>query len=551
MKASTLARHSAWVLLAVASLSFILMLPRLADAHFGLFDDSTTLIIGRRILDGSVTAAVEASRGRLRPLYWLYYALVQGIAGRSAIGFFLANAVLLTLTTWLLGWISRALAKSLAVAVTAQLLFLLSGPVVENAYTLSKPELQQAIWILLSLALAIHSTSGRARGSPWIYVALVAGVIVLAGLTKETTPLLAVVAAAWVVRSWAFERLRLERDPAGRKGRVAYLLATILAVGLILGLQGAAGSVGNISRGYPSGFEYLDGRAIRANAWIWADWLTRDYLYLAFLVPSGMLAVIGRRVWRDLGLQLDALIWLAVWLGIYLPWKFTPEYYLLPFGLGAAFLGATSAGALVRWAMLRRAHWIAWGAVGTAAAFFLLTLPNLYTSGRAQLEMDAATAVIIEFAATNLPENSALLVNIQEPNDFTDNFPAWINVLLDRPDIVVDYYRFQDLHATYGSDRPIFFALPVVENQFYPSVRLGVHELASRQWNEALTRELDGHLDLTFGSVHRFRSMAVDASCLFRKIAGPYAFCQNPDMPVDSRRFGFGWELYQLNGEAF
>jgi len=147
--------------------------------------------------------------------------------------------------------------------------------------------------------------------------------------------------------------------------------------------------------------------------------------------------------------------------------------------------------------------------------------------------MDAANAEILEHVAGNLPPESVLLVNIQEPNDFTNNFPVWINELLGRPDIDVDYYRFQDLDATYAPIRPIFFALPVVENQFYPSVRLGVHELASRQWNEALTRELDGSLDRTFETFHRSVLAAIDSSCLFRRLAGPYAFCQRPDMPVD------------------
>lgn len=533
-----------WRFAIIPVLSFAIMAPRLRHATFGLFDDARTLQFGSRVLAGDWLASVEAGAGRLRPIYWAYYALLKGIVGNSPEFFFLGNAILLFLTTLLLGLVAFLLLHNQPLAILAQALFLMSGPVVENAYTLSKPELLQSVWLLVSL-LIIARTSLATRGSRLASASMASLAVLLAGLTKEKAPLVSVVAAVWVARAWGFERIGLETG-SGVRRRLLYLAASVFGAALTLGLQRLAGSMANLQVGYGSGLSLTDLELIRSNAAIWADWLLRDYLYLPFLVVPGLALAVARRSWREFGLQLDLLMWMAAWLAVYLPWQFTPEYYLLPLALGAAILGAVSVQVILGWmAAGRLRKTIGAVAFGTAALFLALTLPNNITNGQVQLAMDRANSDLLEHIVQSLPAGSVLLINIQEPNEFVGLIPVWLNDLLDRPDIQVDHVRFQDIDSEYGPGRAIFIASPSLENQFYPSVRLGVYESSSNAWNESLEEAWGDDLVKTYETWYRFRSLAIDASCIFHPLLRGFSFCQRPDSPVDTRRFGYGWVLYR------
>ena len=80
------------VLLAVA-----LNLPRLADPHFGFFDDPATLRVAQQVSHGDWGAVLETASGRAGPLYWLYPAAVYALAGANPFWSFFGNAVLLGL----------------------------------------------------------------------------------------------------------------------------------------------------------------------------------------------------------------------------------------------------------------------------------------------------------------------------------------------------------------------------------------------------------------------------------------------------------------------
>ncbi len=476
-------RPGAWWLLVPGLGSILLMLPRLTSAQFGLFDDAHVLVVADRILAGDWLASVEASGGQFRPLYWLYYAVVKAIVGLSPGGFFLGNALLFFAAVVLLGCVVRLVARSTGLALLAQTLFLFSGPVVENVYTLSKPELLQVCWIGLALGAAALASRSASPGRRVGYAALSALGVASAALTKETGVLLAPIGLLWAVRA---EVARRRQPPGtGRMGRRVFLASAVGGAVLALGLQTWAGSLANLPQGYASGFSLTNADLIRTNVGIWADWLLRDYLYLGVLGVAALAATAARRAWVEVGLLVDCLIWMGVWLAVYLPWQFTPEYYLLPLAMGAAGFGAVSIGILVR--LARQAstlpRLVAWPTLAVALLFFATTLPNNLTNARVQLAVDRANGELLAYATGRLPIGSLLVINIQEPNEYVTHFPTWVQQLLGRPDITVDTFRGEDPVPAGGADRPVFIASPVVENQFYPSVRLGVYESTARAWS--------------------------------------------------------------------
>jgi hypothetical protein len=433
-------------------------------------------------------------------------------------------------------------------AVVAQVLLVLSGPVVENAYTISKAEMPQAFVLLLSLVPLVAIKGGESRGRRIFLLAASAACVFLAGLTKETGPLLAPIAASWVVREGAFRRLGISTDGDAWRRRLLYLGATAVGAASLIAVYFLSGSMRYAGGAYPSGFDLSDLERLRSHAAIWFDWILRDYLYLGFLVlPALVIGVAGRR-WREVGLQLDALLWMAAWVAVFVPWRFTQEYYLLPAALGAAVLGAVAFEVLIHNVRLPGRAWRAMAAagLGLAGIAFVLTLPNNISNARVQLTVDRANAEFMAYAARNLPPDSVLLINIQDANEYTARLPVWINDLLGRPDVRVERLTSDFSRQDPDSGRPAFVALPVVENQFYPSVRLGVFQSSARQWNAAVEERWGGRLTEWFAAIHRFRPLTIDSSCVFYPLLGRYAFCQQPDRPIDTRPFGYGWRVERL-----
>jgi hypothetical protein len=147
MRSSTSARvlnWPAWLGLSIPALVAVaLMAPRILDAHFGLFDDPSSISIAQRTWSGDWDWRVDAGYGRFRPVYWLAFSLMYGWAGNQAVWYFCGNLLLLAGMAWLLSLIVLRLTHRHLAAAAAGIAFVLGGPVIEAAYTLSKPELLQ------------------------------------------------------------------------------------------------------------------------------------------------------------------------------------------------------------------------------------------------------------------------------------------------------------------------------------------------------------------------------------------------------------------------
>jgi hypothetical protein len=239
---------------------------------------------------------------------------------------------------------------------------------------------------------------------------------------------------------------------------------------------------------------------------------------------------------------------MALWFLLYLPYRFTPEYYLLPFSLGASVL----AGLLVLQAVqplqapLWRGRAFGWAAVAAGAGLFLLTIPNNLSNAAIQLAVDEANADMLRFVAESAPRGARVLVNIRLDSEYLWNVGPLLGTVYGRRDLEVLPYPAAG-GDPWEDGRPTFIVSPFAENIPYPSVRLGIPEAESRQWEAALQEELGGRLDLQGESRGQARLAIVDAPRLICLAWGELGYCQRRNAPFDTRRFATGWRIYALD----
>lgn len=472
-------RWSVCLALAVPVLAaVVLMVPRVLDAHFGLFDDPTSIGVAEQTRAGTWDWRADAGFGRFRPIYWLSFSLIYALVGKEPAWFFVANMIVLAGTALLLtATVLRLTGRSLAAGV-AGMAFVLGGPVIESTYTLSKPELLQCFLLTASGAALVLPRWGSSRSVRGVRVLLAAGFILLAALTKETTGLALAIAAVWALLGWVDKRASWLKDAEQLLPRlVDALIAT--ALGTVLYVAGAlAFSPATTSGAGPRANFTFTWETIAANWRTWQDWIVRDWLYLLALgIPMAIL-IIPRRKLSQLPLIAASLVWMGAWFAIYLPYRFTPEYYLLPFSLGAAVL-AGALGAVVVDALRapgRIIRLLTWGCAALAAILAALTIPNNASNAGIQLAVDRANAAMLRFVAEEAPPGALVLVNIPWEIDYRWQLRPMLQVAYDRPDLSVASYEGAEA-VPKDVDTPVLVLSPLIENVPVQTVRLGVPEL--------------------------------------------------------------------------
>ena len=218
-------------------------------------------------------------------------------------------------------------------AGAAGFLFALSGPVIENFYTLSKAEPIQVFLLVCSLILAGHCDREASLKRQVILALGIAGLLLLANATKETSlvmiPISAILLAVALVRKrWRAEASAPISSPARARehlpGAVFLFLRKHFATSPI--------SSGSYTKAYS--FANVGDAVGRLTGWV-----IRDFPQL---LPFGVVAALllmQRKSSQDRLLLLSA-IWMLFWIGVFAPWHSSLEYYLLPFAVGAAlFMG--------------------------------------------------------------------------------------------------------------------------------------------------------------------------------------------------------------------
>jgi len=535
------------VLVAIA-----LLTPRILDAHFGLFDDPKSVTIAEQTWAGTWDWRADFGQyGRFRPVYWLSFSLLYGLAGGEPVWHFVANLVLLAGTAFLLGSIVLRLTRRPLAAGITGVAFVLGGPAIEATYTLSKPELLQCFLLTASGAVLVLPRRGSSRGVRGVRVLLAAGFILLAALTKETTGLALPIAAVWLLLAW------LGKRAAWRTGfqqplpnLVDFLLSAALGVGLYVAGALALSPTTISGAGPRANFTFtLD--TIVGNWRVWQDWIVRDWLYLVALGIPILLLIIWRRKLSLGPLIVGCVVWMGAWFAIYLPYRFTPEYYLLPFSLGAAVLAGvlTIVVADAARAPGRPMRLLAGACAALAAFLMALTIPNNVSNAGIQLAVDRANAEMLRHVAEEAPQGALVLVNIRWEIEYRWQLEPMLQLVYDRPDLtVIPYETWGDTPPAPGT--PVMVLSPLIENVPVQKVRLGIPELESRKWEASLQEELNGSLSLLREVRAETHLLMVDAPRLVCLAVPQIGYCQAAHTPFDTRRFAEGWRIYAVESAS-
>ena len=524
------------------AIAVLLTIPRIASAEFGILDDAETLRVSRDIQDGDWSIIQkEEIGGRFRPLYWLQYAAVYSIVGADPTMFFVWHALLFALLTFELILLVRKMGGGRWQSWVAGLFFVLAGPIIENVYTLSKPELLQSVFFLAALLLF---AAPRPRPVKVLrlagYVVLGAVLLLLATVTKETGAAMVPVTAIWlVIALFRYKGIRRKVELA-RWG--ALFLSSVVAISTYFFLRELFIDV-TLSEGTYSNNVDVSLAALRDSALRWSGWLIRDFVWMIPLLVLPFMAL-RRHALHQARLLVGALIWILVWIGLYLPWEFAVEYYMLPLTLGVSATAATifSNAAQRGWSKAERVT--QWIAVGLAVLLWLTTVTNNLSNARQQLTVDGANARMLRYLSRALTPDDTAVINIQFENEYV--YGVWRYLQTPGNPNGIDVDIFDPRVGLPG--QPAWIISPELSNQPRLAVRMGVIEDIQNDWNRSLLEALGDQNEPEFQIDEEFRLAIVDlprAICLF---AAKSTYCQPNSLFIDTRDFHYGWKVYFWDG---
>jgi hypothetical protein len=525
-------------------LAILIMVPRLFSPNFGLFDDGKSIITAQRLAGGDWSFQFDANDARYRPLYWLSFVAIYNLFGGTPLPLFVVNTLAFSTTAGLLIALLRRLGAKPFQAGLAGLLFVISGPIIENYYTLSKGEWLQLLLITISMLAA---TSIKAKSPLWQKVVLtlfVSAVLVCASLSKETSLILLPVGAVWFFS----DRLRNRRKKVGWFGWSGlYLVANILGSGFYFLLRSFSTSKAVSVHGYTSNYSFTAAQIV-ASAIRWTGWLIRDFIWAVPIVGLAIIFILlGRRLTSSGTLLFGAFIWMGAWICIYLPWTYMAEYYMLPFTLGFAVFTSTCAVEIIP--ALSERGWRRGLTIGIMALSALLLIGSMLdnlTNARVQLAIDSANTAMMNYLVKNTPPNSTVYVNIQDPNEYFDEIQYQLGLADDRPDLqVLPFHPDISLNVKRGT---LYIISPFVENQPLLTVRMGVIEATQKMWNLSLHDFLPSSpgSQVVFETIKSFQLSDVNYPRLFCSLIKTRSFCSLPVPILDLRVFSYGWQVTKV-----
>ncbi len=517
----------------------LIMLPRLFSAQFGLLDDGNTISVSQSIQAGTWHPGWENNSGRFRPTYWLYYAMIYTLVGNNPVGFFLSHTVLLSATTALLICLVLIAGRSGLQAWLTGVLFAISGPVIENFYTLSKDEPIQVFCMVAGLLFIV--LFGRTT-SIWKKVLYFLGaliVIQIAWLAKETTLALVPISVGWLLIGWGIRKFHL-----GEAKVSLYLvaMAAIFITGLIFFLlRSYYIHVGITEMGYSSQYS-LQIKAMLATGLSYVRWLIRDFLYMVPLVVWLGYYIIRKRRLDKLSWYLDMVIWMVAWFIIFLPWIYVQEYYLYPLTVGSVVFAGLAMSQLIN--SLRDSSKsdtaIAEVCLVVSSLLFGILFLNNITAARIQLTVDSANKEVVDFLAKNTPVNGQVLVNLYPRSEYIPEIKFHLVKLYQRSDINVSLFVPDKLVKASQS----IIVSPDIDNQPLLTVRLGFPELDSDHRNKSLQGYLGAAGTPVLIIERKFWMFNVDLPQLFCPFFKSHQYCSQGTNVIDHRELIYRWLIY-------
>jgi hypothetical protein len=540
-KPSWLARY--WIYSPIL-ICVLIMIPRLVSPQFGLLDDGRSLTISQSMIQGRWDLSWDFIAGRFRPIYWLGFAFWYFLAGGHAFWYFLGNLIVFMASTLLLIGLVKALNGTNIQAFLTGLVFTLSTPVIENVYTLSKGENLQVL-LLLSAIWLVFLAVKFARGVRYWILFLGASLAILAAcLTKENSLILLPLSLVWwgisfigrwrkIVSAAFVERLTRRIALASLVGGgVFYITRTLMLSSKILGV------------GQSSLFSFSPDQLVNSVV-RWGGWMLHDYIWLFPMALFVLVVCLVRHRWPHSGLWWLALVWMAFWLGLYIPWHLAVGYYLLPFTVGVAVLSGVMLAEI--WDFFTQpgllARLFSAGALGLTALLLLLTQANSYTDAAIQLAQDVANAGMLEYVARHAPQGSQVVVNIKLANEYIEEMQLMLANYYHRPDLNLVNYQGQGLSQYEIQSQSTYFITADVTNQPKLTVRMGLDEPSLQVWNSAVLPVLaTWHPDFQVSASPQI--LTVDFPRLLCSVIYRQNYCSAGSSLINYRQFHYQWSVY-------
>lgn len=523
----------------------LIMLPRLISAQFGLMDDGRALTIAQGLLHGKFDLSWDVIAGRARPIYWAAFAFWYLLVGGQPFWYFLGNLIVFSATTFLLIHLVDDLGGTKPQAFLTGVIFVFSTSVIEDIYTLSKAENFQLLLMISAISLVILGARSITRTRLLLFTVFSALLLLVACFTKEATLLLLPISLVW----WSVAILGRWRQfssaPFVEKASRLLIYASLASsVVFYVGRTIFLASSKILGVGQSSEF-FFDRQSIINGVIRWGGWLLRDFIWL---LPMALMVIVWCMVKKRLprsGLWWMAGVWMAFWLGMYIPWHFAVEYYLLPFAAGTAVLSGVL---LVEiWELVTTSGRI-WKGFGIASLVMTVTLllatqANSFTDASIQLAQDSANARVLRYVAENAPQGSQVVVNIQLANEYIEQMQLMLANYYNRPDLELVNYQGQDLSTFKDQPRGTYFLLAELVNQPKMTVRMGLDEPSLKVWNASVMPQLASWNEV-FRVTMNPPILAVNFPRLLCPVINRGNFCAAGSKLIDNQPLLYQWSVY-------
>ena len=522
----------------------LIMLPRLISPQFGLMDDGRGVVIANGMMHGKLDLGFDIRAGRFRPVYWAAFAFWYMLADGHAFWYFLGNLIVFSATTLMLIRLVIELGGSNLQAWASGLIFALSPPVVENVYTLSKAENLQLCLLCTAIWMVVIAVKVGHRFKYWLTLVGAFLLLLTACFAKESTLMLIPISLTWWLLAGLGRLRHITTATFAEKVARWILVISLLSGGIFLLARSIFFSSKIIGVGVASSFSF-DVRQILSGVVRWGGWLMRDFIWLLPLTLVVFVWCLVKKRSPRSGLWLYAGVWMVAWLGLYIPWFFGAEYYLLPFTAGAAILVGVLLVEIIEIIRDPRRIWKVVGYItfGLTCLLFLATQANSVTDASVQLAQDAANTSVMEYVAENAPPGSNVLVNIQLANEYIEQMEFLLNYEYGRTDLQFDKYQSQDLSLLAEQYPAVFVLVADLENQPKMTVRMGFVEDTLDIWNSILLPKLESWKE-AFQVTREPAILTVDFPRLLCPLINRENYCAPDGGMVNLRNLRYKWTVY-------
>ena len=520
------------------------MLPRLISPQFGLMDDGRGVLISRGIMQGNLDLSWDIQAGRLRPVYWAGFAFWYMLADGHAFWYFLGNLIVFSATTWVLIRLVIELGGSMLQAWASGMIFALSPPVIENVYTLSKAENLQLFLLCTAIWLVVIAIKYGRGYSYWVTLVGAFLLVQTACFTKESTLLMIPISISWWLISWLGKLRHISKATFAEKVTRWLTLISLLSGGIYYLARSIFISSKIIGVGQGSSFSF-EGSQILTGMVRWGGWILRDFIWLMPMMLVVLIWCLVKRQPPRSGLWIFAGVWMLAWLGVYIPWYFGAEYYLMPFTAGVAVLSGVLLVEIIAIIGNPGRIWKATGTItlGLTSLLFLATQANSYSDASVQLAQDAANTSVMEYVAENAPVGSIVLVNIQLANEYIEQMEFLLKYDYGRTDLKIDYYHDQDLEQLTKQYPEVLILAAHMENQPKMTVRMGLIDHTLEIWNSLLAYKIDTWKE-TFQVRREPALVMIDFPRLICPVIKQENYCSPDGGLVNIQNLLYQWTVY-------